>query len=450
MIAIGLRGVAIGGVKTVSVIAEAPRQRVRVGAHISWYGLPMMRLLAALVPICVLVGYVAIYGVNVPHWDQWEFVSALGRSFDGNFSFADVWDLHNEHRLVIPRLLMVGMAHVSGWNILWEMWLDVLLAVGLFAVVVRSLKLSRWSVALASLIVFSLAAWENWLWGWQVQILLNVLAATASLSLLQVDPLPRIRFVGALLLGAVAFYSFGNGILLAPLGACMLLYLRRDRSQYVLAGIWLAAWALIAVPYFIGFETPDAHPALESPLSSPLNYPLYVCAYLGRLVAPFSSVWVVAAAGAFGLLLLLGSALVLGSRSAAERRAMVLPLALAGYAIGSAVLTGVGRAGFGAAQALSPRYVTISLLLWVALVALLGRAVPPRFRAAGAVGLAVVLIYSGVRGGLAGAGWSEDRRLGHEALVEGRNGDLSKLHPDPARVRELKLVLVRHRLSAFR
>jgi hypothetical protein len=64
-------------------------------------------ILAGFPPI--VVGYDVIhYGRNVPFMDQWELVPLLAADADGRLRFASLWAKHNEHRLLLPRLLMIA------------------------------------------------------------------------------------------------------------------------------------------------------------------------------------------------------------------------------------------------------------------------------------------------------------------------------------------------------
>src|SRR4051794_2788618 len=61
-------------------------------------------------PACVCGFYVFHNAVDVPSWDQWELVGLLVKSSHGELRFADLHAQHNEHRVLFPRLLMLGLA----------------------------------------------------------------------------------------------------------------------------------------------------------------------------------------------------------------------------------------------------------------------------------------------------------------------------------------------------
>jgi hypothetical protein len=184
-------------------------------------------LLLALLPPLILVLNVAEYHVDVPFWDQWNFVPLLGQSYEKGVTLADLWGQHNEHRLLFPRLIMLGLARASKYNINFELVVIILLAAATFALfwyqffrTAGALGYSGfpWAVPVISLLVFTLGQAENWLWGWQIQIFLNVLAAVAGFVLLGGSPFRWGKYVCALGCGLLATYSFANGLLFWPAG----------------------------------------------------------------------------------------------------------------------------------------------------------------------------------------------------------------------------------------
>src|ERR1051326_737287 len=73
-------------------------------------------LVAAAVPPLLVARAAARSVVNVPFWDEWEIVPLLGPANRSQISIDVLWAQHNEHRIVLPRLVWLGMARMFGWN----------------------------------------------------------------------------------------------------------------------------------------------------------------------------------------------------------------------------------------------------------------------------------------------------------------------------------------------
>jgi hypothetical protein len=437
----------------------------------------LLLLALALIPFLILAADVVRYHVDVPFWDQWNFVPLLGKSYEEGVTFKDLWGQHNEHRLLFPRLIMLGLAHASRYNIAWELAVILLMAAASLALVWRQLVKTAgasgysglpWAVPAASLLIFTLGQAENWLWGWQIQIFLNVLAVIAGLCLLGGPSFQWRKFWCAVGLGILATYSFANGLIFWPLGFIALLLSppREKRSSVLALAAWAASSAFIILSYFYRFryDSPSGTP-LTHFLARPGEYILYLLKYLGRPV--INSEGYALAVGFIGLVLFGAfSFLVLRDRSRKGRA--FLPFILFGlYSIGCGLLTGVGRVGFGSAQAMSGRYVPFSALIWVsdfAFLCVLSREVRVRARSrpAKVIGLAGIGVLSFVLVfGIARTSY----RVGHrvfksyhsrmsEARAELLQGEdekrLLNLYIDADYVRRGTDVLRKHRLSVFR
>ena len=58
-----------------------------------------------------LVVFVRTFGVDCPHYDEWENVPAL--TGEQPLTWKWLWHQHNEHRIVVPRLVYLGLTRVS-------------------------------------------------------------------------------------------------------------------------------------------------------------------------------------------------------------------------------------------------------------------------------------------------------------------------------------------------
>jgi hypothetical protein len=444
---------------------HAPRTRRRGPSYpVSMRTPRALPWLLALAPPLCLAGLVATHGVDVPFWDQWEFVGLLDRAHQGFPTLADLAVQHNEHRPFFPRLLMLALALPSGWNIRLELGLNLVLAALLFAVWVRlaaatarraGLEPCPWLVPALSLAVFSLAQSENWTWGWQIQIFLNVLAVVLGFALLGGPPLAPARLAAAIACGVVASFSFSNGLLYWPIGLAVLAAtapgqrpegLRRATALV----LWTAAGALVFLGYFHGYQKPAAHPLLSLALREPGDLIAYIALYLGTPLLNFRAAWALGLGLAGIALFALGLARLVAARDTTRAAALLPLVGLASYSLASAAVTGIGRLGLGATQAMSSRYVTIALPFWLALLVIL-RATLPRPAAAGLT--TVIVLFLGLTSIKSNGAFQSQRDRLLPAVTALRAGS----HADPAIARlysadihpQLAILRRRH-LSLFR
>jgi hypothetical protein len=331
----------------------------------------VLGLAAFVVPAAAAILFVARFGVDVPAWDEWLFVPFLERVAQGQATLDDWLAPHNEHVVVVPRLLLAGLAFTFGWNI-WIGLAAGLLFAGGTVLTLRSLAhapgekpLLLASDLATALLLFSLVQWENWLWGMQsAWFLANLCVALALLALRpgEVPPGPgRIALAAAACLVATLTTAQGPFAWLAMLplvawGGGKV----RPRVGAVAAWLMLTAgaWALL----FVGLRHARHPPTVAALWREPTAVAQF---FLGLLGAPLaSSPKLAVALGA----LLLGALLVLTVVSLrGPRLTLALPwCALGGFAAAVAAATAVSRVGFGVDYAVTSRYTTNAVLAWVA------------------------------------------------------------------------------------
>lgn len=323
------------------------------------------------VPPVLVAHAIASYGINLPYWDEWELVPYLEKLYSGHLGLGDLWTQHNEHRILFPRILLLSLARLTDWNIVYELYANLAVAVLIVVVLGDLLRitvgriapgLSGWLALPVSLFTFSLGQWENWTFGWQVCMFLNVLGAVVAVWALARWPGTWRGLALASLAAAFAALSFASGLALlavVPLG--VLLGGRGRRARLFLGSAAVAA--LLGALYLSGYEAPGAYPGFH-----PIGYGAFFLAYLGTPVGGFS----VEAAVAFGFLGVAALGVAAGwlwRREMAARAAITPWILLAAYPFLSAAMTGGGRAGWGGVeQAIASRYTTISGLFWISVV----------------------------------------------------------------------------------
>lgn len=422
-------------------------------------GLPVA---LALLPLVFLV-YIAIrLSVDVPFWDEWEFVPRLQKLYAGTIGLDDVWRQHNEHRPMFPLIWMLALARLTRWNTHYNVATTLTCGVGIFLVFGRFVQRGwrteggapLWLLPLASMFIFSPFQWENWLWGWQITALMGTLAAIAGLYLLSTETIPSgWRFAAALACGIWSTYSFASGLVYWVAGPVAIVILGGRSMAIRLLG-WVAIGGLTLASYFYDYHAPGNVPVV--PLVQKLGMlVLYSLKYIGAPAAAYSGVLAAlagaAAIAAFGFL---------AFRLWGRRRdaAFLFPFVLGVQTLGVAMASAIGRASFGSNQALASRYGTISGLMWCALAALavlwLRTGAAPRWRPAVVVASILVLastLHNGSEALALAAARSHNLEIGRRGLIGGHSDALLLLlYPDLSTIKERRVILQKLGTSVFR
>ena len=359
----------------------------------------------AIAPVILLIGWINHYAVNVPVGDEWALVPLFEKWHAGQLTFADLYQQHNEHRILIPKLIYLAFAQLTNWNLRAEMFFSVALgaatSAGVFVLLQRTLGgvtrqvLLLW--AAANLVIFSPAQAQNWVWGFQLVMFIPTLCLVLTLVVLTSDWRWRPKFAASVFLIVLATFSFGNGLLLWPVIALFLTL--RGESKWRI-GAWLLVFAAVLGLYFTDYH--------RAPLAQPVtgnwhDYPGYFLAFIGGAVARGREGQLLVGAMVAGALAVALYAVIAvhfcRTRGDALRDAAPW-LVLGPFVIGSAALTAFSRANWGPRQAMDSRYVTSSSTLLIALLVL--AAIAARYAAqagsarAGALGGARTAIVTGI------------------------------------------------------
>lgn len=432
-------------------------------------------VLMAAVPLAVVITAIARYFVNVPFYEQWWLIRLFADDREGRLDWRIFWDQLGDHRVVLPRVVMLLLARVFHYNLWPEAWFSVGLGCGILAVLVwLAWPIMRGSVAMValpvlSLIVFSLSQWENWVWTLQLMFFMTLLFAVASLAVLARNGRGTAaqdwrRLAVAIVLAVGASTSFSTGLATWPAGLVIILGLGRQRRDLARGAVWIAAAVGMAVAYKYGLRYSPTRPLTETLVAMPHRLTYYALAYLGAPLVP--SAWHRAGA-AVGVAALLGTAGWLAFLWRREARcagavapAIVSAVALVVFAVTAAAMTALGRVEHGIGQAMSPRYVTFSHTLYLALVLALAWCLAGGARSrAGRLGAATALAMLTLALAAASARSVEGLRWRRAYIAEARDelfrlqDDqlLRRLYVDTRQLREEFIPLARrHGLSIFR
>jgi hypothetical protein len=328
--------------------------------------------LLALVPIVFIGWVIDRYGVNVPYADEWSNLILVEKWDTGHLGFADLIRPHNGHRILIPRLIFLAFAEMAHGNIRAEMFFSLfvcaLTSAALLYLLRRTVRAS-WSVRLAlwaliNLLLFSPIQAENWLWGFQFQILLSNLCVVGAVIAVTANLRVAFRLSLAALFAVAGVFSFGQGVLIWPIVG-LLMIARGEPRRRVL--IWGGVTLVVLCGFFFSYHGKD----LTRAVAHWWDYPLFFVAFLGAPLAQIPDTNPMVMAAGLGAILCAAYFSLLISclrRGAAGRDAVWL--GLGAYPIGGALLAAASRTHFGAGQALDSRYKTVAVVLLVSLIGL--------------------------------------------------------------------------------
>jgi hypothetical protein len=397
--------------------------------------------------------FVKRYTLPVPYWDEWEWASLLYRMHSGVLRFHDLWEQHNEHRMLFPNLIALALASLGGWNqlreTLFSLFLVVLTQIAIYILLRRIVPRGRLPFAFlaASLLLYSFAQMENWDWGFEIAWFLCNACAVWALLLLGTAGQSWFALLAAMVLATIGSYSSSQGLMIWVGGTFTLLLAEKRRPEQIAA--WVVAAAVVYAGYFHGYVKPEFHPDLLFGLHHPLATARYFGAYFGAVFGGWLSFGLAVAMGWFGIGLLVALLAVMvveyrSVRAVGTRAASFFGLAM--YALSVAAITTAGRAGFGELQAEASRYTSIAIYCWLVDFALifayadrLSRRLPAVIlRLWPAAVVVLVFLYCGsARAALElGDGRLAQVRSAFPALVAGSGPPLTALYPSESAVEE--------------
>jgi hypothetical protein len=353
-----------------------------VRSRYRWWG-----LFAAGIPSLLPLWLILRFGVQTHFWDEWDpnWAGMYVKAARGQLTLGDLVVQHNEHRMVVPRLIQLAMNHFDHWNnlhVLLVGWICVCItSAALLSICRRSGEehsTIRWF--LCNLLLFAPIQYQNWLWGAGGPYFMAPMMLILILLILGTRAAGGTKLACCLLLATAATYSNGNGLLCWPLAAMVFTWpdsTQSRKGKKIVLAILAIGFLINIGLYLIHFRLPEFGGA-KNLQAGPLQMCDYFLVFIGNPFAYLSATAPVAAGAIAGAILLIGILLVAGyfvfawRQGSTELCRRMLPwLAIAAFAVGSALMATRGRAGYGPDQALQSRYATGSLYLPIALVNLL-------------------------------------------------------------------------------
>jgi hypothetical protein len=340
-------------------------------------------ILGLILPYLLCWLFVRTYAVDTPLSDDFTLVLALQLKQLGKFSLVDLLNAqHNEHRIALPYALMIGLAQLTHYNTIANMYAGLVFMGATLAILCLwlSKQLTRraispfWLIPVA-LVICSLRQTQNLLMSFQgafESIFFFVLAVYLLDGVSRFVP----RFCLALAAALLSAFSFANGLLSLPIGMFYLIsksfLVDAERGRFLrLALIWLVASLSISWLYFHGFNSSVGQGKVSLAFAREHGDQLarFALYFMAGSFARDQNQAALIGLSFIALAVLAVFGFVRSSRS--SQSILLLPLMLVIYALLSALMAACGRAEMGLAAALVSRYATVANYGWVGLYVLL-------------------------------------------------------------------------------
>jgi hypothetical protein len=334
-------------------------------------------MIAAAVGAVLFIAVLMITGYSkCPYMDEWWVVYQLATGASPR-SLSWLWSQQNEHRILLPRLLVALDLYVFGARNI---------SLFLFAFIVQlahwfifAVAAKRWFTGPRALLwtLQGLFGWclfrsiqiENFVWAFQLSFILAFFLATLAFAcVLLIDEAKRPMIFTALaaISPVLAMANLASGLLIWPTLLLLCLWQRIRRSTLLLL---FGTAGFSAFVYFNGYETPSYLSSPAAAIGSPWKVFRYILTYFGTswwsLLPHEARVIALCAIVLFGYFVIDA----IRNRSA-KGKLEVLLLAEGIYLLSVALATALGRIGLGTGQASSSRYQTPAMIFWGCLLGL--------------------------------------------------------------------------------
>jgi hypothetical protein len=343
-----------------------------------------VKLIPMILPVAgsfVFVLHNSHYFSNVPFLDEWNQVSLWYRQYNRTLTFSQLWQQHNQNRMLIPNLIYLAMVnYFKRPDIALQYFTNALMIIANIILSwhigfknnqgsTKEVIIRTTTTAALSTIILSLVEYENLLWSFQDAWTL-IYVAQLSVALIQekyrTTSMRNYTFVIQVLICTAASFSSIQGLLtwLIPL----YYYLKPDEYSHKnlrIRKIYLAATvssaALVFLIYFRHFDLANGMNY------SPGNNGIYSAFryFIELFAAPLQLGIGTTMSIALGILLLLMT--ILMALLGMHKKEFLLPGSLSVVTLAFATMTSIGRYHLGIISAASSRY---SLYMLIPLISL--------------------------------------------------------------------------------
>lgn len=366
----------------------------------------LIQLFAVLMAIMAIVGGIRGYS-PIPYWDMWDSTLNFAiKVSDGDWRAW--WAQHNEHRIVLSRLLFwVDINWFGGLSILLILANYFIVGVSAYVLfrILHAYSNKEISKDFQLVVGFFIVGWlfqwmqsQNFIWGFQSQFLLVQLLPLCSLYYLSkstsFDLTSRTSFLIACLFGILSVGTMANGLIVLPMMLVYAILYRQSKFRIATLGILTLASSYF---YLIDYVSPGGHGSLiKTIIHDPVGLARYSLTYLGSPFHYLANGFTKGLFAQFAGLIFIALFLRVIKKSLNGIRQNPLKFALIFYIafiVVTSIVTGGGRLIFGVQQALDGRYTTPAIMAWATLLILYSPAIPALMSKAGKLGVCLLIAF---------------------------------------------------------
>ncbi|MFP3041966.1 hypothetical protein LQZ19_09105 [Treponema primitia] len=326
----------------------------------------------------IIFGYlvVAIYGVNILYWDEWNLPVFINGILEHGIRFKDFVSQHNEHRLVFPKIvfLIIGLIfHINSKVYMYVSWiLNSFIYLSLISYLKhitknQNSKMNIFIALLLGFIVFDTIQIENLLWGFQIGFIMVNCFAVLSFYLFHIWTFSNKNkyLIFSLIAAVVSAFSALHGLFVLPVILCIMGIDSFSKKEFVAKNYIYILIPLIFVYtfYFYNYHKVPYHPDY---FGAPLyKLPLYFFCVLGSPLIPryYNQFDLVFRTVFMGFIIFSTNIIITIYLIRKKKVNMnIFPLCLIYFSFVFCASLTMGRVGFGIGQALSLRYTSCVLL----------------------------------------------------------------------------------------
>ncbi len=232
------------------------------------------------IPILIALLYVIKYTYNAPVTHDWCFFEAVKNSNNLGELIKYIWSPQNGHRNLIIQIIYLIDYYVFGFNTVHFCYLSFIILFTIWYGIWKLFKTyfdnNLFSFLPITLTLFSLVQYKDLTTAWQLTVLLGTAGGIWAFYFANKGGIKNI--VLASLFFILSFYTFGNGLMIAPW--ILILLIAKRKSKYCIY-YWTVFSFLSIILYFWNYNIGTSTINPTAIFTKPLNSIMFLLSLIG-------------------------------------------------------------------------------------------------------------------------------------------------------------------------